>query len=117
MGRSDVDTFTGRLLGTEPRHPVECLNSESVRCVRQQAPHLHLASQQAVLRRPVTDAVSAGQARFLWRPAQRAPHGVAQVCSAAVIQRLAPIQSERGEVYGGVDAARSRGSFYSERNS
>lgn len=98
MACSNVDTFAGRLLLAELRHPVKCLNSERIRCVWQQAPHLYPVTQQAVFRRPVTDAVSAGEAPFLWWPAQRAPDGVAQVVSAAAVQRLIPIQSDCGEV-------------------
>lgn len=65
MRGGDVDTFTGRFLATEVRHPVECLDRKDVSGVRQQAPHLQPAMQQAVLCRPVADTFSAGQARPL----------------------------------------------------
>lgn len=65
MGGGDVDTFTGRFLAAELRHPVERLDCKDVRGVRQQAPHLQPAIKQAVLRGPVADAVSTGDARPL----------------------------------------------------
>lgn len=105
MGSGDVDTFAGRFLAAELRHPVERLDCKDVRGVRQQAPHLQPALQQAVLRGPVAHTVSAGQARPLGRPARRAPDGVAQVCSAAAVQRLVPLQTERAIVHPGDDAA------------
>lgn len=58
----DVDAFAGRVLAAELRDPVERLDSEGVCGVRQQTPHLQPAAQQAVLRGPVGDAVSAGEA-------------------------------------------------------
>lgn len=91
MACGDVDTFTGRVLSAELRHPVDCLDGEGVCGVRQQAPHLHPATQKAVLSGPVADAVSAGKARSLGCPAHEAPDCVAQVCSAAVVQRLVPL--------------------------
>lgn len=111
MARGDVDTFTGRVLAADLRHPVERLDGEGVCGVRQQAPHLHPATQQAVLCRPVADAVSAGVARPLGRPAHGALDGVAQVRSAAVVQRLVPLQTESGVVDLGDDAARGRRRF------
>lgn len=107
MRGGDVDTFTGRLLATEVRHPVECLDRKDVSGVRQQAPHLQPALQQAVLGRPVADTFSAGQARPPGRSARGAPDRVAQVCSAAVVQRLVPLETERAVVHLGDDAARS----------
>lgn len=116
MCGGDVDTFTGGLLATEVRHPVERLDRKDVRGVRQQAPHLQPAIQQAVLSRPVADTFSAGQARPLGRSARGAPDRVAQVGSAAVVQRLVPLQTERAVVHPGGDAARSRGRFYSDKS-
>lgn len=109
VARGDVDALAGGALAAQLRHPVERLYGEGVRGVRQHAPHLHPAAQQAVLGGPVADAVPAGQARSLGRPARRAPDGVAQVRPAAVVQRLVPLQSERGVVGLGDDAARGRG--------
>lgn len=63
MDRGDVDAFAGRFLAAELRHSVERLDCEAVRGVRQQAPHLHPTTQQAVLLGPVADAVSTGEAR------------------------------------------------------
>lgn len=65
MACGNVNTFTGRVLAAKVRHPVERLDSEGVCGVRQQAPHLHPLNQQAVLRGPVADTVSAGEARLL----------------------------------------------------
>ncbi|KAF3840871.1 hypothetical protein F7725_006733 [Dissostichus mawsoni] len=92
----DIDTSTGRVLAADMRHPVERLHCEGVCGLRQQAPHLHPATQQALLLGPVADAVPAGQAGALRGPAEGASDGVAQVCSAAVVQRLIPLQAERG---------------------
>lgn len=111
----DVDTFTGRVLAAELRYPVEGLDSEGVCGVRQQTPHLQPATQQAVLLGPVGDAVAAGEARPLGCPAHRAPDSIAQVCSAAVVQRLVPLQTERGVIDMGDDAARGRGRSYSDK--
>lgn len=63
MTCGDVDTFTGRVLAAELRHPVDRLDGKGVCGVRQQAPHLNPATQQAVLRGAVADAVTTGQAR------------------------------------------------------
>lgn len=63
MACSDVDSFAGRVLAADLRHPVERLDCEGVCGVRQQAPQLQPATQQAVLRGSVADAVSAGEAR------------------------------------------------------
>lgn len=115
MACGDVDAFTGRVLAAELRDPVERLDSEGVRSVRQQTPHLQPAAQQAVLRGPIGDAVSAGEARPLGWPAHGAPDGVAQVCAAAVVQRLVPLQTERGVVDLGDDAAWGRGRSYSDK--
>lgn len=114
MGGGDVDTFAGRLLAAELRYPVEGLDGEDVRGVRQQAPHLQPAFQQAVLRRPVADAVPAGQARTLGRPARRAPDGVAQVRPAAAVEWLVPLQTESAVVHLGGDGARSRRRSYGD---
>lgn len=81
----DVDTLAGWTLAAELGHSVERLDREGVCGVRQQTPDLHPAAQQAVLHGPVADAVSAGQARPLRRPAQGTLDCIAQVCSAAVI--------------------------------
>lgn len=62
---------------------------------------------------PVADTVSAGEARSLGRPTHRAAYSVAQVCSAAVVQRLVPLQTERGVVDLGDDATWGRRRFYS----
>lgn len=91
MAGGDVDAFTGGLLAAERRHPVERLNREGVRGVRQQAPHLHSASQQAVLRGAIADAVPAREARTLGGPADGAPDGVGQVFPAAVVHGLVPL--------------------------
>lgn len=107
MCGGDVDTFTGGLLATEVGHPVERLDRKDVSGVRQQAPHLQPAIQQVVLCRPVADTFSAGQARALGRSARGAPDRVPQVGSAAVVQRLVPLQAERAVVHPGDDAARS----------
>ena len=95
----DVDAFTGRFLGTELRHPIERLDGEGVSGVRQQAPHLHPATQKAVPRWTVAGAVSAGETRALGRPAHRALDRVAQVRSAAVVQRLVPHETKCGVVH------------------
>lgn len=63
MDCGDVDAFAGRFLAAELRHAIERLDCEAVRGVRQQAPHLHPTTQQAVLLGPVADAVSTGEAR------------------------------------------------------
>ena len=65
MACGDVDTFTGRVLVAEVRDPVDRLDGEGVCGVRQQAQHLHLAIQQAMLCWPIGDAVSTGEARSL----------------------------------------------------
>lgn len=65
MACGDVDTFTGRVLAAELRHPIQRLDSEGVCGVRQQPPHLQPTTQQAVLPRTVADAVAAGEARPL----------------------------------------------------
>lgn len=106
MARGDVNTFAGGLLGAEVRNAIESLDGEGVRGVRLQAQHLHPATQQAFLRRAVAHGVSAGNARALGRPAVRAPDGVVQVCSAAVFQRLVPLQDECGVIHVGDDASR-----------
>lgn len=106
MARGDVDTLAGRVLGAELRNAVESLDREGVCGLRQKPPHLHPASRQAVLPGSVADAVSAGQTRPFGRPAHEAPDGVAQVRSAAVLQGLVPLQTERGVVDLGDDAAR-----------
>ena len=118
MAGSDVDAFTGRVLAAEGRHPVERLDGEGVGGVRQQAPHLHPATQQALLGRPVADTVSAGEALSTGRPAHGAPDRVAHVGSAPVVQGLVPLQAEGGVVDLGADATRGWRSFYSdeERN-
>lgn len=89
----DVDALAGGLLAAKLGHPVKSLDGEGVRGVRQQAPHLHPPTGQAVLSRPVADAVAAGHARAPGRSAHEAPDAVAQVGSAAVVQRLVPLQS------------------------
>lgn len=111
MAGGDVDTVAGRLLAAELGHPVERLDAEGVGGVRQQAPHLHPTTQQAHLLGPVADAVSAGEARPLGRAAHRAPDSVGHVRPAAVVQRLIPLQAERGVVDLGADAARRRRGF------
>lgn len=63
MAGGDIDAFTIRLLGAEPRHPVERLDGEVVLGVRQQTPHLHPPNLQALTSRTVADSVSAGETR------------------------------------------------------
>lgn len=106
MRGGDVDTFTGWFLAAELGHAVERLDGKNVGGLWQEAPDLHPALHQAVLGRPVAEAVSAGQARGAGRPAHRAPDGVAQVCPAAALQRLVPLQAQRAVVHLGHDAAR-----------
>lgn len=109
-----VDAFAGRLLVAERRHAVQRLDREGVRGVRQQAPHLHPATQQAVLRGAVADAISARKARPLGRPADGASDGVAQVFPAAAVHGLVPLQSEHGVVDPWVEVAWSGGRFYED---
>lgn len=117
MGGSYVDAATGRFLAAELRYPTECLDCKNVRGVRQQTRHLHPAFQQAVLRRPVADAVPTGQARGFGCLAHRALDRVTQVCPAAAVQRLIPLQTEYAIVYLCDDAAWSRGRSYGDTTS
>lgn len=110
----DVDTFTGWFPAAERRHAVERLDGKNVGGLGQQAPHLHPALHQAVLGRPVTDAVSTGQADRAGRPAHAAPDGITQVRPAAALQRLVPLQAQRAVVHLSDDAAWSRGRFCSD---
>lgn len=105
MCGGDVDTFTGWFLAAELRHAVECLDCKNVRGLGQEAPDLHPALHQAVLCRPVTDAVSAGQARGGGCPAHGAPDRVTQVSPAAALQRLVPLQAQRAVIHLSDDAA------------
>lgn len=105
MCGGDVDTFTGWFLAAELRHAVERLDCKNVRGLGQEAPDLHPALHQAVLGRPVTDAVSAGQAGAACRPAHGAPDRIAQVRPAAALQRLVPLQAQRAVVHLSDDAA------------
>lgn len=114
MRGGDVDALTGWFLAAEVRHPVECLDCENVGGMGEESPDLHPALQQAVLGRPVADAVSARQARGAGRLAQGATDGVTQVRPAAGLQRLAPLQAERAVIHLGDDAAWSRGGFYGD---
>lgn len=114
MAWGDVHTLTGGVFGAQLRYPVERLDSEGVCGVRQQAPHLHPTTEQAVLCGPVADAVSTGQARSLRWPAHGALDRVAQVCSSATVQGLVPLQGERGVIDLWDDAARGRGRSCSE---
>lgn len=107
MCGGDVDTFTGWFLAAELRHAVECLDCKNVGGLGQEAPDLHSALHQSVLGRPVTDAVSAGQARGAGCPAHDAPDRITQVCPAAALQRLVPLQAQRAVIHLSDDAARS----------
>lgn len=115
MACGDVDTFTGRVFATELWDPVERLDCEDVCGVRQQAPNFQPATQKAVLCWPVADAVSAGEAWSFGWPADRAPDAVAQVCSATVIQRPIPLQTERGVVNLSDNATWGRGRSYKNK--
>lgn len=116
MACGNVNTFAGRVLAAEVRHPVEGLDSECVRGVRQQAPHFYPATQQAVLRGPVADQVPAGETGRFGRPAHGAADGVAQVGSSTIFQRLVPLQNKSGVVDQGVDSAWGWGGFYSRKD-
>lgn len=99
MCGGDVDTFTGWFLAAELRHAIECLDCKNVGGLGQEAPDLHPALHQAMLGRPVADTVSAGQARGAGCPAHGAPDRITQVCPAAALQRLVPLQAQRAVIH------------------
>lgn len=105
MSGGDVDAFAGRFLAAELRHPVQCLDCKDVGGLGQEAPDLHPALHQAVLGRPVADAVPAGQARGPRCPAHGAPDRITQVRPAAALQRLVPPEAERAVIHLRDDAA------------